>query len=148
MLTARCAASVSACFSSVSYTHLALGITPAQAQVVLTTFGNEGHAGPIDWFAGGDPTRMGRFVRSLSVPDVEHERHGGRLRVMGVDVYKLMVNVRWGIAPRPDLTAAFPQEAAQLSHDLEGLDASVAENLRNKAEGQLRNCLLYTSRCV
>lgn len=122
---------------------LALGITPTPPRVALTTFGNAGQAGTIDWFAGEDPTRMGRFVRSLSGPDVEHERHGDRLSVMGVDIYELMVNVRWRVAPPPDLASAFPEETAQLAHDLEGMDASTAKDQRNRAEGQLRNMRLY-----
>jgi hypothetical protein len=64
-----------------------------------------------------------RFVRSVPGPDAEYELRGGRLRIMAVEVYDTMVSIRWRSAPEPDVSAMFPDEAAQLAHDVEGTEA-------------------------
>ena len=90
---------------------------------------------------GHDP--YPRFVRSIPGPDTEYELYGGRLRIVAVEIYDKMVSVRWRAAPEPDLWAAFPEEAAQLAHDVEGTDAWAVEALAQKAERRMRAMRLY-----
>jgi len=47
------------------------------------------------------------FVRSIPGPDTEYELYGGRLRIVGVEVYDTMVGVGWRAAPKPDVAAVF-----------------------------------------
>ena len=84
-----------------------------------------------------------QFVRSIPGPDTEYELYGGRLRIVAVEVYDTMVNVRWRAAPEPDVSAVFAEEADQLAHDVEGTDAWAAEELKRKAEKRLRMFRLY-----
>lgn len=49
-----------------------------------------------------------RFVRSVPGPDAELVRHGGRLRVLAVDLYDTTVEVRWRCCPPPDVAADEP----------------------------------------
>jgi hypothetical protein len=123
---------------------LALGMPIETPRLAITFDPAAEHGKDIKRFPDVDPTRLGRFLRSLPVPDVEHERYGAVLRVTKADVYEMMVYIHWRLAPEPDLAAAFPEETAQLEHDIEGLDAWEAQRLRRHAEGRMRGMRLYT----
>jgi hypothetical protein len=84
-----------------------------------------------------------RFVRSIPGPDTEYELYGGRLRIIAIEVYDTMATVRWHVAPQPDISTAFPYEATQLAHDVEGIDSRAAEELKRKAEKRLRISRLH-----
>jgi hypothetical protein len=73
------------------------------------------------------------FIRSIAGPDQEFDVHGGRFRVIAVEIYDTSVTIRWRSAPEPDVWAAFPKEAAALEQDMEGLEEWAAEELRRKA---------------
>jgi hypothetical protein len=47
------------------------------------------------------------FVRWLPGPDNEYELYGGRLRILGVEVYDVLVRVGWRAAPMPDAASLF-----------------------------------------
>lgn len=83
------------------------------------------------------------FVRSQPGPNEEFEVHGGRLRVIAIELYDSVVAVRWRAAPEPDITLAFPQESAALEQDLEGLEDWAVEDLRAKGRQRLRTMRLY-----
>ena len=83
------------------------------------------------------------FIRSQPGPDEEFEVHGGRLRVIAVELYDSAVAVRWRVAPQPDVASAFPDEAAALEHDLVGLEDWAAEDLRQKGLQKLSMMRLY-----
>jgi len=121
---------------------VALGITPPEpARQGVSQFIHVGNPDPGT--ARTEPPDVSRFVRSVLGPDAEFERHGGRLRVLAVDIYDTVVTVRWRVAPEPDIFSAFPAEAIQLAQDVEGADAWAAEHLREKAEQRLRMMRLY-----
>jgi hypothetical protein len=86
---------------------------------------------------------LARFVRYVSGPNGEFERHGGRLRVIAAEIYDTKVAVRWRFAPEPDISSAFPAETAQLAHDLEGTEGWAADELRKKAQKGLHSLRLY-----
>lgn len=122
---------------------LALGITPpppAGPGASQAVFIGDPNAAPR---ASAAPPVLPRFVRSVPGPNAEFEQHGGVLRVVAAEIYDTMVAIRWRVAPEPDVFAAFPSEALQLAHDLEGLEAWAVDELRRKAEQRLRMMRLY-----
>jgi hypothetical protein len=84
-----------------------------------------------------------RFVRSVIGPDLECELHGGRLRVLAADIYDTTIDIRWRVAPEPDIASVFPTEMSQLNRDVAGTDEWAAEHLRNKGAERLRMMRLY-----
>ncbi len=83
------------------------------------------------------------FLRSWPGPDQEWDYHGGRFRVIALELYDTMLNIRWRVAPEPDLTAVFPAEAAQLARDVAGVDEWAQQELQRKAERLLRMRRLF-----
>jgi hypothetical protein len=69
--------------------------------------------------------------------------HGGRFRVIAVEVYDTAIVVRWRAAPEPDISLAFPAEAAALEADVSGLEDWAAGELRKKADQRMRTRRLY-----
>ena len=121
---------------------VALGITPpppAPPGVAQAIYVGDPNARPrrdVD-------SDLANFVRSVPGPNVEFERHGGRLRVIAVEIYDTKVAIRWRFAPEPDISSAFPAESAQLAPDLEGTDDWAAAELLKKAEQRLHSRRLY-----
>jgi hypothetical protein len=118
---------------------LALGITANRIAVRIADDGEP----PAVMPAEPRNVPFPRFVRSIPGPDAEYDLYGGLLRIVAVEIYDTMVNVRWRAAPEPDVFAAFPDEPAQLAHDVEGTDAWAAEELKKKAEKRFRTFRLY-----
>jgi hypothetical protein len=83
------------------------------------------------------------FERSIPGPDAEFDFHGGKLRVIATDIYDTAVDVRWRVAPEPDIDAVFPSEIAQMARDTEGTQDWAAEHLQNKGRTGLRMTRLY-----
>lgn len=83
------------------------------------------------------------FERSIPGPDTEFDFHGGKLRVIATDIFDTAVDVRWRVAPEPDIDAVFPLEVAQMARDSEGTETWAAEHLQNKGREGLRNMRLY-----
>jgi hypothetical protein len=122
---------------------IAVGITPpppAEPGVIQAVYIGDPNAAPRP--AAARPV-LPRFMRSVPGPDAEFERYGGVLRVVAAEIYDTMVAIRWRVAPEPDVSAAFPNEALQLARDLEGLEAWAVDELRRKAEQRLRMMRLY-----
>jgi hypothetical protein len=89
------------------------------------------------------PESAPAFVRSQPGPDAEFEVHGAKIRVIAVEFYDSAVVVRWRVSPEPEITAAFPHEAAALEQDLVGLEDWAAEDLRRKGQQKLSMMWLY-----
>lgn len=122
---------------------IALGITPpppAGPGLTQAVYIGDPNTAPRPDAA---PQILPRFMRSVPGPDAEFEQHGGVLRVVAAEIYDTMVAIRWRVAPEPDVFAAFPSEALQLAHDLEGLETWAVDELRQKAEQRLRMMRLY-----
>jgi len=60
------------------------------------------------------------FERSIPGPEAEFDFHGGKPRVIATDIYDTAVDVRWRVAPEPDIDAVFPFEITQMARDTEG----------------------------
>ncbi len=89
------------------------------------------------------PESTPRFVRSVAGPDQEFEVYGGKLRIVAVEIYDTAVAIRWRCAPEPDISLAFPAEAAALEQDMEGVEDWAAAELRRKAGLGMRMRRLY-----
>jgi hypothetical protein len=87
-----------------------------------------------------NPNTPGRFVRLLTaqVPDVAIG-FGGRLQVLGVELYDSKLAVAWRLAPLPDPELQFTEQLAAHDRDSEGL----AEPERGRARGMLIHRLAH-----
>lgn len=79
------------------------------------------------------PENPAAFVRSIPGPDREFDVHGAKFRVIAAEIYDTAVVIRWRSAPEPDIWAAFPEEAAALQGDMDGLEEWATDELRRKA---------------
>jgi len=93
--------------------------------------------------APSQPDSAPEFIRSQLGPDEEFDWHGGRIRVIGVELYDAEVVVRWRVSPEPDVEAVFPSEMEALEQDLLGLEEWAATELRDKGKQNLRMMRLY-----
>jgi hypothetical protein len=62
---------------------------------------------------------------------------------MAVEFYDTAVDIRWRVAPEPDIDAVFPSEIAQMARDTEGTQDWAADHLHNKGREGLRSMRLY-----
>jgi hypothetical protein len=86
-----------------------------------------------------DPPPVSTFLRL--VPAEEPDRalaYGGRIQILGVELYSDKVSVNWRLAPLPDPQALFAEELAQQEPDLEGLSDDFKKILRDKLMHQLQ----------
>jgi hypothetical protein len=86
-----------------------------------------------------DPPPESRFL--ALVPAEEPDRpleHGGRIQVLGVELYTNKVCVNWRLAPLPDPEALFAAELADQEPDLEGLPDDFKSILRDKLTQRLQ----------
>jgi hypothetical protein len=90
-----------------------------------------------------DVSRHPLFVRSIPGPDQEFDVHGGRIRVITVEIFDTAVSVRWRVAPLPDISLAFPEEAAALESDMAGLEEGPKRLLRKDANRLMGSMRLY-----
>jgi hypothetical protein len=58
--------------------------------------------------------------------------YGGRIQILGVEIYSDTVSVNWRLAPLPDPKALFADELAAQDLDLEGLSEDFKTILRDK----------------
>jgi hypothetical protein len=58
--------------------------------------------------------------------------YGGRIQILGVELYSDKVSVNWRLAPLPDPEALFADELAAQEPDLEGLSDDFKKILRDK----------------
>lgn len=76
------------------------------------------------------PLPPARFLRLVPVSDGEVDFFGGRLRILGVELYDREAAILWRMAPLPDLELALPNESAALQRDTEGLPETDRHRLR------------------
>jgi hypothetical protein len=62
-----------------------------------------------------------QFLRLVAAPNEEHELHGGRIRIIGVELFDSEMALHWRMAPPPDLDLAFPEVAAAEDQEMAGL---------------------------
>lgn len=86
-----------------------------------------------------DPPPDSRFLGL--VPADEPDRpldYGGRIQILGVELYSDKVSVNWRLAPLPDPEALFAEELAQQEPDLEDLSDDFKKILREKLVQRLQ----------
>lgn len=83
--------------------------------------------------AGPEPP--GQFRKLLPGRDEEVDFFGGRLRIVGIELYERGCYVLWRMAPLPDLALALPEESAALERDTEGLPESERQHVRLRHRG-------------
>jgi hypothetical protein len=86
-----------------------------------------------------DPPPESRFI--CLVPANEPDRpleYGGRIQILGVELYTHSVTVNWRLAPLPDPEALFADELAAQEPDIEGLPDDFRTILRDKLKERLQ----------
>ncbi len=101
-----------------------------------------GHPKDVERLAGTQGA-VPAFVRTIPGPDAEFEFHGGKLRVLAIDIYDSAVDVRWRAAPEPIVDAALPSEMAQVVGDTKGMQDQAAKHLQDMGRSELRRMRLY-----
>jgi len=80
-----------------------------------------------------DPPPDSTFLGLLPVDQPDRPlTYGGRVQILGVELYSDKVSVNWRIAPLPDPEAMFANELADQAPDLEGLSDDFKKILRDK----------------
>lgn len=86
-----------------------------------------------------DPPPASKFLGL--VPAKEPDRplsYGGRIQILGVELYSDKVSVNWRLAPLPDPELLFAPELAEQEPDLDGLSDDFKKILRGKLIQQLQ----------
>jgi hypothetical protein len=80
-----------------------------------------------------DPPPDSRFVGLVPVKQPDRPLpYGGRIQLLGVELYSDKISVNWRISPLPDPEAMFADELAAQAPDLEGLSDDFKKILRDK----------------
>lgn len=80
-----------------------------------------------------DPPPASRFLGLVPVDEPDRPlEYGGRIQILGVELYSDKVSVNWRLAPLPDPEALFAAELAEQEPDLEGLSVDFKKILRDK----------------
>jgi len=80
-----------------------------------------------------DPPPLSRFIALVPVNEPDRLlEYGGRVQILGVELYSDKVAVNWRLAPMPDYDAVFAAELAHQEPDLEGLPDDFKKILREK----------------
>jgi hypothetical protein len=74
---------------------------------------------------------------AVSEPDRPLD-YGGRIQILGVELYSDSATVNWRLAPLPDYEAVFAAELAEQAPDLDGLPEDYQKILRDKLIRQLQ----------
>jgi hypothetical protein len=86
-----------------------------------------------------DPPPSSRFIALVPVAEPDRPlEYGGRIQILGVELYSDKVAVNWRLAPMPDYEAVFAAELAEQEPDLEGLSDDFKKILRNKLVQRLQ----------
>jgi hypothetical protein len=112
---------------------VALGEQPLEplpaGTVRLINFGGK-TKGPI---RPPDQSPVSRFLGLVPVNQPDRPlTYGGRIQILGVELYSDKVSVNWRLAPLPDPEALFADELALQDPDLEGLSEDFKKILRDK----------------
>jgi hypothetical protein len=80
-----------------------------------------------------DPPAESRFLGLIPVDQPDRPlADGGRIQILGVELYSDKVSVNWRLAPLPDPEALFADELAEQEPDLVGLSDDFKKILRDK----------------
>jgi hypothetical protein len=86
-----------------------------------------------------DPPPLSRFIALVPVNEPDQPlAYGGRIQILGVELYSDKVAVNWRLAPMPDYEAVFADELADQEPDLEGLSDEFKKILREKLVHRLQ----------
>jgi hypothetical protein len=86
-----------------------------------------------------DPPPVSRFLGLVPVDEPDRPlTYGGRIQILGVELYNDKVSVNWRLAPLPDPEALFAAELAEQVPDLEGLSDDFKKILRGKLINRLQ----------
>jgi hypothetical protein len=86
-----------------------------------------------------DPPAASRFLGLVPVDEPDRPLgYGGRIQILGVELYSDKLSVNWRLAPLPDPEALFAAELAEQEPDLEGLSDDFKKILRDKLIQQLQ----------
>lgn len=75
------------------------------------------------------PPPIPKFIRMVPGPNGEVEFYGGRLSIMGVELFDAYANIRWRLSPPPD-RGAVPGETSPVEVDMAGLPDEERARLR------------------
>jgi hypothetical protein len=79
------------------------------------------------------PSSKSRFVALVPVTEPEGVLdHGGRVQILGVELFSDKVNINWRLSPEPDYELVFVAELAALEPDLDGLPTFQQQQRRNQ----------------
>jgi hypothetical protein len=80
-----------------------------------------------------DPPAASRFLGLVPVDEPDRPLgYGGRIQILGVELYSDKISVNWRLAPLPDPEALFAAELAEQEPDLDGLSVDFKKILRDK----------------
>jgi hypothetical protein len=80
-----------------------------------------------------DPAPVSRFLSLVPVDEPDRPlAYGGRIQILGVELYSDKLSVNWRLAPLPDPDALFADELAAQEPDVEGLSDDFKKILRDK----------------
>jgi hypothetical protein len=86
-----------------------------------------------------DPPPLSQFIALVPVDQPDRPLdYGGRIQILGVELYNDKVAVNWRLAPMPDYEAVFADELADQEPDLEGLSDDFKKILREKLVQKLQ----------
>ena len=105
-------------------------LPPGMGTTRWISFGGKGATSAV---RPPDPPPESRFV--ALVPADEADRplaYGGRIQILGVELYSDKFSVNWRLAPLPDPIALFAPELAEQEPDLDGLSDDFKKILRDK----------------
>jgi hypothetical protein len=86
-----------------------------------------------------DPPPASVFLGLVPVDEPDRPlAYGGRIQILGVELYGDKVSVNWRLAPLPDPEALFADELAAQDPDLEGLSDDFKKILRDKLMQRLQ----------
>jgi hypothetical protein len=106
---------------------------PGVIRVRAISFGQNGEPVPPS------PPPASRFL--ALVPANEPDRpldYGGRVQILGVELYSDKVTVNWRLAPEPDYEAVFAVELSEQEDDLEGLPDLQRSHMRQQLVHRLQ----------
>jgi hypothetical protein len=86
-----------------------------------------------------DPPPASRFLGLIAVDEPDRPlAYGGRIQILGVELYSDKVSVNWRLAPLPDPEELFSDELAEQEPDLDGLSDDFKKILRDKLTQRLQ----------
>lgn len=86
-----------------------------------------------------DPAPVSRFLGLIAVEEPDRPlAYGGRIQILGVELYSDKVSVNWRLAPLPDPEELFADELADQDPDLDGLSDDFKKILRDKLTQRLQ----------